>query len=422
MNLFTKTPQQSSQKPSGKVKLSLSGTLTVRGHFSIYDCTCKVTELEAAYLVIDAQLDRFLFLKTAQKQCNISLYYQGFQQVYDQLSKKFGFDNALFQKYGCANEPLKACIWRKIYPANYHILEASFADVGKGFEIQQPQKKFISWDLPLAELKKEKKVKIKRNSFGSHHLSFAYPIRVGNILLDNLTAIVYQNRMEAPVPKFFTQCYDKNNTDQSYWELKKCLEKMGEFGSTGGYERADQKHFSVNINGMRLELTYTYDSKNGFDSGSTSFGIYNCREYDDLLIDQVYEATIEISDQILLPDDVHIYGDYKKEKSIRRRPPKLVEFSGEQPVIWIDRKNKKIGFAGKALSVIYEIEAIQQIAVQNILPAKGGGYSELKLSLKKNRYYKTVMMANCYVFDNDVKAIEQLTGKPVKFLPETMDV
>src|SRR5699024_10776503 len=114
MNLFSKTQQQSSQKPSGKVKLSLSGTLTVRGHFSIYDCTCKVTKLEAAYLVIDAQLDRFLFLKTTQKQCTISLDYQGFQQIYDQLSKKFGFDNALFQKYGCAKEPLMACIYSNI--------------------------------------------------------------------------------------------------------------------------------------------------------------------------------------------------------------------------------------------------------------------------------------------------------------------
>jgi len=422
MNYRSNIQRQSAAGSLGTVCMSSTGTLAVKGKFSIYDGRYKIMELELAYLVIDAQLDRFLFLKTAQKQCTVSLDYEGFQTVYEQLSERFGFDDSLFRKYSRVKKPLKVELWRKIYPANYHILKETFPDAGKGFEIQSPQKKFISWDLPLAELKKEKQVKIKRNSFGSLHLLFAYPVRIGNILLDKLTTIIYCNRTDVPVLQFFAPCYHENNTDQSYWELKKCLEKMGELDSTGGYERADQKHFFVNINGLRLELTYTYDSQYGFDSGSTSFGIYNGRDYDDLLANRDYEATIAISDQITLPDDVHIYGDYKKEKSIRRRPPKLTGFLGEQPAIWKDEKNKKIGFAGKDLSVVYEIKTIRQILIQNTLPAKGGGYSELKLSLKNNRYYKTLMMADCYTFDNCAKAIEELIGKPVKFLPETMNV
>lgn len=422
MKYASKLKKQPFAEPLGIVNLSLLGTLRSKGRFSIYDCKCKVTDLELAYLVVDRQLDQFLFLKTPLQSCHVPFGYKGFQLVYNCLSKKFGFDDALFQKYSQVKKPLKVRLWRKTYPANYHLLKKAFPDAGKGFEIQSLQKKFISWDLPLAELKKEKKVKIKRNSLGSHYLLFTCPVRVGNIVLDKLTTIVYQNRKEAPIPKFITQCYDINNTDQSYWELKKGLEKIENSAATGGYERADQKHFWVNVNDMRLELTYTYDSQYGFDSGSTSFGIYNCRDYNDLLIDRVDEAVMEISDQIILPDEVRICGDYKKEKSIRRRPPKLTELSGEQPVIWIDKKNKKIGFAGKDLSVLYEIKAIQQIAVQNIMPAKGGGYSELKLSLRKNHYYKTVMRADCYAFDNYVKAIEQRIGKPIQFLRETIDV
>lgn len=422
MNPLGEIRGRSFAKPVGRVKLSLGGVLTTKGKFFLYDCRCNVMELESAYLVIDAQLDRFLVLRTPLGSCCVSLEYDGFQRVYDRLSKRFGFRDDLFQKYRQEKRPVKLRLWRKMAPANYSILEGSFSDTSKGFEIQFPHKEFISWDLPLAELKKKKNIKIKWNSFGSRWLMFKQPVRIGNLTLKNLKVLLYKPRLDAPVLHFQAKCYDRANTDQSYWELKQNLKKMREVETIGGYERADQNHFSISIGGMRIELTYTYDSTYGFDSRGTTIEIFNDRDYEDLRIDQKYESVMEVSAFTPLQKEIVLIGDYKKDKSVQRLPPLLTASCGEQPVIWMDRSNGKIGFADNKQALLYDFHALERIAIQNTLPAKGAGYSELKVGIKGTAHYQTVFRGGCYCFDDYAPAFKQLSNKPVKFLPETMDV
>lgn len=197
MNSLHEIRDRPSAKPVGIVKLSLGGVLTAKGKFFLYDCKANVMELESAYLVIDAQLDRFLVLRKPLTSCYVSLEYDGFQQVYHRLSKRFGFKDDVFQKYKQEKRSLKLRLWRKIVPANYSILERSFPEALKGFEIQSPQKEFISWDLPLAELKKKKRARIKRNAYGSQYLVFKQPVRIGNLIFNDLKALLYKPRLDA---------------------------------------------------------------------------------------------------------------------------------------------------------------------------------------------------------------------------------
>lgn len=131
--------------------------------------------------------------------------------------------------------------------------------------------------------------------------------------------------------------------------------------------------------------------------------IENEREYPDVLVDDSYETVIEVSDYVNLDDDVHPYGNYKRDKFIKRRPPAVSELCGKQPVVWLDERNSKTGFAGKDHAFIYDTEAIERIAIQNVLPAKGAGYSELKLELKNKSLSRSVFMATCRAFDDDAE-------------------
>lgn len=70
------------------------------------------------------------------------------------------------------NKPVNVCLWRKQYPANYQLLADNFEDITEGFEIQSPQKEFISWDLSLEELKKYASVKPRFSLLKGSYLSF----------------------------------------------------------------------------------------------------------------------------------------------------------------------------------------------------------------------------------------------------------
>src|SRR5690606_16184781 len=106
------------------------------------------------------------------------------------------------------------------------------------------------------------------------------------------------------------------------------------------------------------------------NGGCTSFSIKNNREYADLLVDLDYENRIEIGEFIVLNEPAFILGNYKKEAQIKRRPEKLNLRLGDKPVIWLDKKNDRIGFADKTRCRVQSIDSVESFAIQNVLPAK----------------------------------------------------
>lgn len=407
---------------NGKVKISAGYKLKSAGTHKIYDCACSIDKIQYAYLVINAHLEPYLFLfTTPAKQNFISTSYEGFEKVYKKLSEMYGFNDDMFFKYLHKQEPLKACIWRKIEDPTYHILGEKFTDYKEGFEIQSPQKEFISWDMPLGVLSKKKSAKLKFNFFGSKYLRFKYPVRIGSLVLENLQAIIHENRKDVPVLSFHAQCYDATNTDASYWELATYFTGEAKMPAEIGYDRSDQKYKPFDMEGMLLSICYTYDSENHFDGGYTSFRIENNRDYPVVLGNEEYEDKMEISQFQLLQKDIHIAGDYKKNKRIKRRPSKITALCGDQPVIWKDEQNKKIGFSGHNSAHIFDEKEIKSISIRNVLPAKGGGWADLVLHLAKQQYNYTVFSGACRSFDQYAAEIAKLTGKATGFLPESMD-
>lgn len=57
----------------------------------------------------------------------------------------------------------------------------------------------------------------------------------------------------------------------------------------------------------------------------------------------------------------------------------------------LDVDNQKFGFTGDQYAIEYELNNVDGITIQNVLPAKGGGYVELsvqpKLGYSESIYY-----------------------------------
>jgi len=420
---FLKNIFRSAKNSNGEVKIIDGTTIKSTGEHWVYNCEFDLNKVEYAYLVINARLESYLFVMTANpsRKNHIATTYKGFQDVYRRLSEKYGFADDLFEKYVDAKAPLKVCIWRKKYKQNYSILKETHSAITEGFEIQSPEKEFIAWDLPLEELRTKNGVQIKPNAFGSKTLDFDYPVRIGSVILENMQAIIHKNREDIPVLHFHTKCYAATNTDQSYWELKNYFIEAVGLQLGRGWDRDDQKNTPFELRGMNLSICYTYDSEYGFEAGYTSLIIENNRDYPAVLVDEMYEQKMAISDYQVLQNGIYIAGNYKKEAQIKRRPPKLTELCGEKPLIWRDDNNQKIGFANGRFAKIYEADKIEKIYIQNTLPARGAGRADLEILLQGEEHRRSIFSAFCRGFDDYAEKIETLTGKQVEFLPEILD-
>ncbi len=405
----------------GKVTLNKQQMIETSGEWPYQSFRLPIEEIEAVYVEVDTNLNKNLVLIDPFYHHAIPFSFKGFTVFYQQLSQILRGDDFSLQTDLPRGKPFKIRLWKKIKKQNYTLLEGTFEDIGKGFEVQSPEKVFISWDCPLEELKKKPVVRIRPNSFGSHTLDFTQAVRLGNIVLEDFTAVCFRDREDMPMLHFNSCCCHQQNDDQSYMDLKKALTACTGVLHPDGWERKDQNALVFSFEEIHFSLNYNYNSEHGFELGETQFHITNERPYETLLIDEAYEAGIQVSDYVILPEKIYIQGNYKKNKRVKRYPQKLAEITEGRVVIWYDQPNKKIGFAGNKKCQVFDEDEIESIGIANTLPAKGAGRADLTLEMKEREYNNDLLSGSCYAFDKSVHDIQKITGKEVQFLPESMD-
>jgi len=419
-NIFSRTettnrfPEETSD---GKIEI-INNEIICTGKQNIHNCKVNIDDLQYAYIIANRNKESLLFLFDFH-QNYLPTNFSGFGQVYAKLSKQLGFDDNVFFKNVNSKVESKNEIWRLKHPSNFKTLENSNTDYELGFEILSPEKDFISWDTTYDELKENSNVFFEESPYGQKISKFKYPIRIGNLILDDFSSYFDNKRTNVPVLHFYSHCIDSTNSDNSYYEIKERLCKdFSEDNQLFGYERADQNSMSFKVNNILISLVYTYDSDWLFDGGYTSFEVKNQRDYPELLIDSNYGSKIEISSFLELPATVSTSSDYKRNKRVKYRLEKL---KSDTPIIWVDDINSKIGFADQTYCQVFEINEIKQFTIQNIRPAKGAGGAYLEINFADNSSSYSVLNGACKIFDDYKENIKALTGLEVNMAPEYHD-
>ncbi len=407
---------------SGDGSLRIIGNkISCEGNYGIYSSEVCIDNLQYAYVTVNSSNQVFLFLFD-HHQHYIPVHYTGFKNVYEVLSAKFSFNDAVFFESIYKKEVLKKEIWRRIYEPTYSILNGDFNDYDQGFEIQSPEREFISWKTTYETVENNTSVVFEKSPYGQQLLTFKYPVRFGNIQLMNFYSYFDRVRKDAPVSEFFEQCFNAAATDTSYTDLKHVLVRdLGLDPNRTGYERADQKNIYFNANGISISICYTYNSDWHFDCGYTSFAIKNLRDYPALLIDAEYESELVVSDFLIFPGKIYMPSDYKSNEKVKRRPQKITDQFQNKTVVWRDDVNRKIGFACGNFSQVYDQEEIKSLIIQNVLPAKGGGSGSLELVLEKGVNHYSILSGKCHCFDTYPNALKQLIKKDLAFGEEHHD-
>ncbi|WP_434036052.1 hypothetical protein [Formosa sp. 4Alg 33] len=408
-------------KPTDDGEVSIQNKqLICTGVKGMHSCVVNLTELQYAYIKITPSKERYLFLFD-HHQNNIPVTFKGFQGVYETLSSMFGFDDEVFLSHVNSEAPLIKQIWRRKHPKNYSVLDINHHDYHDGFEIQSQPKQFISWEITYRELENHQYIYFETSPYGQKLLKFKYPVRIGNVIFNDLQAYFDNKRTDVPVLYFYSDCYNDMGNDGSYYDLKHVLtcDLMGD-EALNGYERDDQKNLIFDLKGIALSICYTYDSRYLFDAGNTAVTIQNHREYPELLTDKEYEARIDISEALPLQGDLEVSKDYMKNERITYRPRAVSERFMDQPVIWTDVKNDKIGFSAHGYAELFNLDEIESFSIQNMLPAKGSGGAYLEVLLI-NKTKHTVFSGRFKTFDTYKEDLERVTHKPVTFAKEYYD-
>lgn len=348
--------------------------------------------------------------------------FESFNEVCVYLGEKFNFIKKIdFHQIISNNITVRKEIYRRKVSQNFEILNNdNYNDSHLGFEIQSPDKEFVSWDLTLNQMLGNKNLINGILDFAPEYKKFKYPVRIGNIILQDFNFRKNASRNDVPVLSFFSDCYNTESNDESYFDLKKNL--INSLGSNDDFwEREDQNHYTFNANEILISLVYWYDTTYGFESGYTSFGISNYREYPDLLINIDYENKISVNQFLVFDELFRINADYKHNPKVKRISEKIFDLFSKKSVIWIDELNKKIGFADDNQSQVFDINEIKNIAIQNISPARSNGCCYLELNLKNNATVTSLFEGDYKQLDKYAIEIEKISSKKVIFNQEFND-
>ncbi|MDR2283348.1 MAG: hypothetical protein LBE37_09075 [Sphingobacterium sp.] len=362
--------------------------------------------LKYAYVEVLGE-NPYLFLFD-YRQHYVPVHQQGFSKTYPLLSKRFGFDDILFFKTIAGKKEEKHRIWISKRAENYKISEERYADYGDGFEVQCATPLFVSWDTTYEEFLKLNIGHLYQSEFETSYFKIDYPVRIGSLQVDILEFYYDKNeRQNIGVQSYFATLYAESNTDKSYYDLRKLwLEEIPVTIDDAGYEREDQKYLTFDLGGIGLSICYTYDVEGQYDEGGTSLMINNHRDYAATILSGDLELNPETTQILQFDTLLDFQPDYKNNANVIARPNLLKGKTKHRPAVWLADDNT-FGFTGDQHAILFDHEDVSQIIVQNVLPAKGGGYVELFVRLKSEDLV-TIYYGEQQVLDRYVQPLQEL--------------
>lgn len=364
--------------------------------------------LQYAYVeILDSRAFLFLF---DHKQHYISCQQKGFSNVYGQLAARFGFDDALFFKTLAKKKEQKHRIFILNKTKNYQILDQQHNDFSQGFEVLCTPSIFVSWDANYAQVKDLGIGHSYSSELGIDYYKIDYPVRIGSLIIDQMEFCDDNDRKQIAVQSYFATINNNSQNDGSYNDLRKLwTNQIPTILEPGGYEREDQKYLTFDLKGVCLSICYTYDTEQ-YESGNTTLGIANYRDYSSIILKQRNDLKPEFTQILEFKSPLSFIPDYQNNSEVTAKPTLIQENFGDSQTLYFNKQTNRFGFTSDQYAIEYAIKEVEQIIIQNVLPAKGGGYAQLSVKTKKNNYPVGIFYADQNQLDPYRDSIEKMLG------------
>lgn len=293
------------------------------------------------------------------------------------------------------------------------ILLQNHTDYHLGFEVQSPEKQFISWDATYEEVIASPLVEwdspFDLDYEVYEYYYFKYPVRVGNLLFSKFEFRIHNTqRRDIAVREYYANG-DTQVEEFDFWQVHQQLEKHLPLDKH--YKTREDLYSFFQKDEMTFLSVYYGEPQHQY----VFFNIINARKYPELITPIENEENIQLTDWVLFPKEyIGIETDYQENEIVKRRPPLLTERFGDQAVLWRDEVNKQLGVSVGEFCNIFPLSNIKKVDIDRMLPAKGGGADTLRVYYKKQKYPMLIFGAKEYDLDNYLPQLEKFFGMRIE--------
>ncbi|MCC9044156.1 hypothetical protein LNQ81_15905 [Myroides sp. M-43] len=375
-----KTTKQEDIKPLDFVTLQncdnaafiLDNHIISKNKISYYNCNQDIDDIQVLYFTCIN--NKPLLFIAGKYNSHIPTSSVNFLPTFTYLAEKLNFNPVVLtifeETFSCERNMF---IWARKNPSNFHLLKENehIDNILEGYELQNEEKTFISWETPYEEIIALKEVTICKHDNAEDLLKYCFtiPVRIGNLILNDF-GFYDCERKNIPVHNYFSYCeYDKS-ISKPYSFLKEALLKNDSLMKSSIQTEEDKSIiYSTKIRTKSLEFYFSNAYPTDLDAANNRvfFLITNLKEYLETVIYPEYIVKLSISNCTTLSGDIFVDMEcYKETPNIYRIPTFIQEISQNKPFIWIDNNNLEVGFADSKYTHILLLADVDYIYIQTI--------------------------------------------------------
>ncbi|WP_121965989.1 hypothetical protein [Myroides sp. N17-2] len=391
----------------------LDNHLISKNKISYYNCNQDIDDIQVLYFTCIN--NKPLLFIAGKHNSHIPTSSVNFLPTFLQLAEKLNFNPVqltIFEEtFGCGRNMF---IWARKNPSNFKLLDKDeYADtIIKGYELQNEEKTFISWDAPYEEVIALDEIVICTPDNADDLLKYTFnvPVRVGNMVLDDF-GFYDCDRKNIPVQNYFSYCEcDKLESNKPYPFLKQALLANNSLMKASIETEEDKSIiYSTKVRTKDLEFYFSNAYPTDLDAANNTvfFLITNLKDYLEAVIYPEYIIKLSIANCTTLSGDISLDMQcYRDTPHIYRVPTFIQEISQNKPFIWIDSNNNELGFADNQYAHILLLSDVAYMSIQTLKLENGG--IESKLCVKTNQVDFMVPMftsntVDLHIFEEQIK-------------------
>ncbi len=388
-----------------------NGYLISKNKINYYKCRQSIDHIQVLYFTCIN--NKGLLFVAGKHNSYIPLSSENFANTFEQLSTVLGFSKQLLSEF--TNTTFcdrNLFIWARKNETNYTILESKTScDILKGYEIQNSQKTFISWDTTYDEVIKLKEIETCKldNEDDLVKYTFTIPVRVGDVILNNFSFYDCL-RKNIAVGSYFSYCENSDPYNKPYTELKNLLLSYKELNSLKLNKTEENEYISsttIQTEHQEFYLSNAYPASLDAGNMKVFFLVTNLKEYPESVIYPKHTQKLAISHCTTLGDSIYLDTQtYKENPNIYRIPTFIQEISHNKPFIWIDEKNDEVGFSDDLYTHLIPRKEIEYFFFQSTVSEGNILLYKLCVKLKSNETQLDVLKSysnSLILFEEQIK-------------------
>ena len=249
------------------------------------------------------------------------------------------------------------------------------------------------------------------------NIRFKYPVRVGNMILENFKTSFARDKDPRPFMCFEAHCVHSGQADKGFREIHQNLLRQLNNPEDIFYDKQKNLLRSVfQLNGLDL-----VDYQQGIDErGDVLLRWVNHRDYPYLLENSAYEKKMVVSDQCVWEEKrLELRKNYRQSVHIKRSPSTIHKKFGNRTVVWKDNDHHILGFAQGDKAHLYPLYDVDHFSIQSVDDSRIGFGATLCVHLKPDHWKPVPVLeytgepGKVDFFEWVIQDLEKVVQKPV---------